>query len=247
MVNLVIDVCALLTRFIFRPKVAINVQNMLLARILDVLEGSAELHRSRKKNLRLKRAASPSGCQRGKPELNDANQHGRILETGTMEEQPIIISADVPNTTENITSSAMQDEAMDHSQHLSIGINEVTKVLEGVCKENRLHISAQNADDGREIPSSDITRLVLVCQADVNPPTLIAHLPQLVASCNSLRQIPSPEEASTKTLLAPLPIGAEASISFALGFKRASVILIDVQVLQSIVLYLSHSSQFSRV
>ena len=104
--------------------------------------------------------------------------------------------------------------------HITVGINEVTKALEReVHLSRRTVITPSTAIDG----SQSITKAVFICYADLDTPAFVAHLPQLVALCNSARS------EHHKIKVVQLPAGAQISLADALGYlKRVSVIALDV-------------------
>ena len=113
-------------------------------------------------------------------------------------------------------------------QHLTIGINEVTRRLEAQIKSARRRVTLSDADPASPIVSSahsTLISLIFVCRADVDPPALIAHLPHLVAAWNS-----SQKGSSAKILkLVPLPKGAESALAKAMGLRRVAVIAVNVR------------------
>ncbi|GAA96903.1 hypothetical protein E5Q_03576 [Mixia osmundae IAM 14324] len=64
--------------------------------------------------------------------------------------------------------------------------------------------------------------LLLVCQDDLNPASLAAHLPGLIAVYNGLLEC----KHDGGMLLVPLPAGAESKLSCALGLRRVAAIAI---------------------
>ena len=126
---------------------------------------------------------------------------------------------------------------------LVIGINAVTKALEGQVARDRGRQPRPTRKAGRLIPTQPIDgdtmdvdaetvepgeaapiSLVLVCRPDVNPPTLIAHLPMLVTALNS----GAVDVTRPGVALVPLDAGAEALLGRALGLPRAAVVAIKV-------------------
>lgn len=107
--------------------------------------------------------------------------------------------------------------------HIVVGINHVTKRLEGRLE----HLSAKKkavvgAALAAEEPSPPPPlKYVLVCTGDIDPPALVAHVPHLVAGCNS-------NSTTEVTCLVPLHKGAEAQLAQAFGLPRASVVGIAV-------------------
>lgn len=106
--------------------------------------------------------------------------------------------------------------------HLTIGINEVTKMLELTAKAQRHAASSEPPEAATQRPST--SRLVAVCLPDINPSVLVGHLPNLVAACNST----SSSGELRRTWLVPLPKGAEQALATAVGLKRVATIAIDV-------------------
>ncbi|KAI0001703.1 hypothetical protein BJV77DRAFT_1063115 [Russula vinacea] len=96
-------------------------------------------------------------------------------------------------------------------QHITVGINEVTKAFEKEIRSSRPTVV---------IPSSavnetqSLTRVVFICYADLDTPAFVAHLPQLVALCNSARS----EHHTIKVV--QLPAGAQVSIANSLGYLK---------------------------
>jgi ribonuclease P/MRP protein subunit POP3 len=108
--------------------------------------------------------------------------------------------------------------------HTTVGINEVTKALEKeIQSSRRTVITPSTADD----ETHSLTKVVFVCYADLDTPAFVAHLPQLVALCNSARS------EHHKIKVVQLPAGAQISLADALGYlKRVSVIALDVRPFQ---------------
>jgi ribonuclease P/MRP protein subunit POP3 len=104
--------------------------------------------------------------------------------------------------------------------HITVGINEVTKALEKEFRSSRrTDIITSTADETRPL-----TRVVFICYADLDTPAFVAHLPQLVALCNSTRS------EHHKIKVVQLPAGAQTPLANALGYlKRVSVIALDVR------------------
>ena len=120
------------------------------------------------------------------------------------------------------------------------GINSVTRAL-----EERI----QAVREGNELDNR-IPHLLFVCVADMEPPTLVAHLPMLTASYNAVVSNEPPSSATTPgdsdsvdpripwsssssmkklsrpVILVPLPEGSELVLSTALGIRRLSALLL---------------------
>ncbi|KAI9060557.1 hypothetical protein FKP32DRAFT_1632524 [Trametes sanguinea] len=197
------------------PSVPMNVQNTVLACVVDMLTGVAEYNisreqSSRRKKRRLESASKGDGAQniQGSAEATDdkmarEDQRGRG-EAGPASNIPPIVSS------------------------ISVGINEVTKRLERLASSHRRPVtSTSHAADGSAGEGSQPApraRVVLACHADIDPPNLIGHIPNLVAACNSS---PAASASQQCTWLVPLPKGAEQTVADALGLRRASMVLIE--------------------
>lgn len=108
--------------------------------------------------------------------------------------------------------------------HLVIGINEVTKRLEWQASQGR-RITLSSTSRNQSESSLSPVQIVVACVHDLESPLLIAHLPRLVASCNSARSFGSSEEP---VKLVPLPRGAENKLAKAIGLRRVSVLALEV-------------------
>lgn len=110
--------------------------------------------------------------------------------------------------------------------NITIGINAVTKRLELQSGPPRLILSASDpsasTDDGPELKSK--VQIVLICQADIESPLIIAHIPHLIAACNSRR-------TTQPIKLVPLPKDSERSLAEALGLRRVAVVALDVNII----------------
>jgi len=93
-------------------------------------------------------------------------------------------------------------------------------------------------------PTTPLIDLVFVCKPDINPPSLVAHLPSMVAATNGAQQALEESIANSlqgkdgmelegegatkrefkKVLLIPLDHGAERVLADALGLRRVAVI-----------------------
>ena len=107
------------------------------------------------------------------------------------------------------------------SSHLLVGINAVTRALESQLRVTRTHVLEDPSQHHGQVPSSPIG-VVCVCCADVDPSALVAHIPYLVAGCNS------PRNGTQPIKLIPLPKGSEPTLSQILGIRRAAVLAFRV-------------------
>ena len=105
-------------------------------------------------------------------------------------------------------------------RHIMVGINEVTKNLETELRSSRQTVINPNTTVA-ETPF--LTSVIFICYADLDTPALVAHLPQLVALCNSTRS------ENQKIKVVQLPAEAQTCLANALGYlKRVSVMALDV-------------------
>ncbi|KAI9460508.1 hypothetical protein BJY52DRAFT_258643 [Lactarius psammicola] len=103
--------------------------------------------------------------------------------------------------------------------HITVGINEVTKALETEIRSSRQVVVTSDATFDT---NQSLTSVIFICHADLDTPAIVAHLPQLVAICNSAR----PHCHKIKVVL--LPAGAQSAIAHALGYpRRISVMALD--------------------
>ncbi|OBZ79504.1 hypothetical protein A0H81_00807 [Grifola frondosa] len=212
------------------PVVPVNVQNAILARVLDMLQGVSEYYINREKDSR-KRKLSHKGHNTGTfkkykaDSTDDAGMGGRPFGGAATSEGHPAGPEPTATAAESYILSATPPTVL---EHLTVGINEVTKELEKVTRSLRQEVTAQNNVASAKSPSESTSRMVIICRADVDPPVLIDHIPHLVALCNSPRQGHDTSSMSTcNTWLVPLPKGAENSLAEAMGLRRVSVMLID--------------------
>ncbi|KAK7694965.1 hypothetical protein QCA50_002153 [Cerrena zonata] len=191
------------------PSMSPNVQNMLLAHVVQHLDGVSAYHSAKHTMNRQSRKRRSEGISSRK----------RRGETSQSDERTTPDSSG--ECTKENYDNAKSPEIV---HHMTIGINEVTKDLELQARTARqtLTSGAETSDNA----TSHCSKLVLVCRGDINPPILIAHLPQLVASCNLTSSSHGPSLRAPKVWLAPLAKGAEESLAQALGLRRVSVLTI---------------------
>ncbi|KAL4241744.1 hypothetical protein ABKN59_000816 [Abortiporus biennis] len=202
------------------PKIPSNVQNMAFAGLMNMLNGVSDFNEMKKKACRQKRRlVSEPDLNRKKRKVEKPTS---LQGTGTL---PIETSDGQPSDT---LQEQMHQEIPTSTQapvileHITVGINEVTKKLEALSRALREH--AVNKGKARAENISSSTQVVFVCRPDINPEALVSHLPSLVAACNSARPKDTP---SITTLLVSLPAGSEVSLADALGVRRAAVVLVN--------------------
>lgn len=114
-------------------------------------------------------------------------------------------------------------------KHIKFGINEVTKLLESQISMLRQCLLDKRPMEDDDIPSPLV---IFACRWDLNPPTLLAHIPHLVASVNTLASTyhvnfteapPIPE-----VKLVNLPKGSENPLAEAMGMRRVSMVALNV-------------------
>ncbi|KAJ3919652.1 hypothetical protein F5877DRAFT_89887 [Lentinula edodes] len=185
------------------PSVPINLQNLVLAQILSLLDGVSEYQHFRSQMNR-KRKREPL-------EEKHTRKKTRRVTTNDLENSPIA-GADQGSSSADMQVDVAPDGPPAILAHLTLGINQVTKRLEVLVRTRRGGID-KNA-------SPPAIRIILVCRADVNPPMLIDHLPHLVAAYNSTKPPDS-------ILLVPLPQGAEFTLSKVMGIRRVAVMAVN--------------------
>ena len=181
-----------------RPSIPVNLQNAVLAYILQILEGVSEYHDKCSALSRKRKRAAKSLCDASP---NDEKQKSQ-------EEQGIATDQD-----DAIKSPSIL-------RHIVYGINAVTKRLE-LQSHNLRRPTTVIPTPTVEIQPSRPFKYIFVCRQDVDPTILVDHLPHLVASCNSA-------QTSNHVKLVPLPKGSELVLAQTLGIRRVAVLGIDV-------------------
>ncbi|KAI0778439.1 hypothetical protein BD413DRAFT_509241 [Trametes elegans] len=204
------------------PVTPFNVQNAILACLVDMLAGVADYNIARSQLSRKRRRRSSGNPKsRKRPRGNsDPDVQKRSADAVDDADQGREGCAD------SIADVATVPPIL---RALTVGINEVTKRLESLANRHR---STMTTGPVENAISSDVdgaapspTYVVIACRADVDPPVLMAHLPNLVAACNISR---SPQSTpGGRAFLVSLPKGAESTLAEATGLRRASVILIE--------------------
>lgn len=103
--------------------------------------------------------------------------------------------------------------------HLTVGINAVTKSLEDFSRSVRSSAS----------PPQPPFRLIFVCRSDIDPVDLVAHIPATVAAANEAASLAPPGAWDGKAFLMQLGEGAELRLADALGLRRVAAIGLDVR------------------
>ncbi|KAI0348353.1 hypothetical protein BDW22DRAFT_1320159 [Trametopsis cervina] len=208
------------------PKVPGNVQNAIISQTVAVLNGVASYHIQRQQRNRKRKSEANENARKRRKLLDE---HGETV-AGSDESAAVTQDEETDvfahSTEDDVPETAPQTpEVPVILQHITCGINEVTKKLEELILSLRQRRSQVRQPDVASIntDAEPVSQLVLACTGDVNPPCLIEHLPNLVAACNSVRR----KEDQDRTWLVPLPAGAEETLSAAVGLRRVSVLLVS--------------------
>ncbi|KAI0639662.1 hypothetical protein C8Q77DRAFT_1082354 [Trametes polyzona] len=207
------------------PSVPLNIQNSILACLLDGLTGVAEYHLSREQASRRKRKRSraPPATVSSTSSKTSCHTAAGVQDHRSATQEPCTVSVDHATDAEVISN-----DVPSILRSLAIGINQVTKRLESLANSHRRSVNSTSSETdniamlGGGSPSPGC--LVVACRADIDPPALIGHIPSLVAACNSRREMGAPSRC---VWLVTLPKGAELSLAHASGLRRASVMLIE--------------------
>ncbi|KAF8973513.1 hypothetical protein BDZ97DRAFT_1647723 [Flammula alnicola] len=215
------------------PSVPLNLQNSIMAYMLELLEGASDYHYKRCASSRKRKRAvnSADTSQRNKARKLDKNGSRSPNDMDLSEPSPTVsnqaagpsLTPNVPSNQNRGSSDAVAEDVGDEPpllmRHLLYGINAVTK---------RLEIQAHNARRPAiitvpEPPTAPpkLLKYIFVCRADVDPALLINHLPHLVAAYNSTHP-------SEHVKLVPLPQGSELALAQVLGIRRVTVLAIDI-------------------
>ncbi|KAF5388569.1 hypothetical protein D9757_004664 [Collybiopsis confluens] len=175
------------------PSVPLNLQNLVLAQTISLLDGVSEYQHVKSQHSRKRKREERVKTRPGKKaKVDDSNQAAMPGPAASDSSSKIQVDTVVPPIPEIFS-------------FLVTGINAITKRLETLVKARR---------EGLDEPLPGL-RLVLVCRADINPPMLIDHLPHLVAAYNSTTPV-------DPILLISLPQGAEQTLAGLFGVRRVA-------------------------
>ncbi|KAJ2931850.1 hypothetical protein H1R20_g5245, partial [Candolleomyces eurysporus] len=183
---------------------------MIFSHLVSLLEGASNFHEAQCRSSRKRKRALEADKSKKRSKANEDS----AMEVSSGEDGVLEVSQDPCSALPLPPKPPILD-------HLVCGINAVTKRLEAQARQVRrsVIISSKPLD---ELEAALPISLVFVCRADVDPPILINHLPQLVAACNSV-----PSKAPVKII--PLPKESEGILAEKLGIRRASVLALDAQ------------------
>lgn len=201
-----------------RPSVPINLQNTVLAYILQILEGVSEYHDKRSALSRKRKRAAKSSCDASAKDKKQKlqKQGSTAYEDNSISEQ----SSNLSNSNNNFNVEDTTVKPPSILRHIVYGINAITKRLE-LQSHNLRRPTTIIPIPSVETQSSSPFKYLFVCRQDVDPTILVDHLPYLVASCNSI-------QGSNHVKLVPLPKGSEFVLAQTLGIRRVTVLGIDV-------------------
>ncbi|KAF9454123.1 hypothetical protein P691DRAFT_487865 [Macrolepiota fuliginosa MF-IS2] len=200
------------------PPVSANVQNSILAQLMEILDGVAEYHGKCCTNTRKRKRLS---------EVKDDSQPHNTKKRATSRNLPDI-DRDLPSEARVdhlvLPDTAEGSEPPSILKSLVCGINAVTKQLEAQIEKCRAKMVLQIANNSRITEERNaMIKYLFVCRGDVDPSILVDHLPHLVAIYNVLRRPDLPP-----ITLIPLPKGAETILAQAMGVRRLAAFAIDV-------------------
>lgn len=227
-----------------RPNVPANIQNAILARIVEMLPGVAEYHLARQLASRTgkkKRSLEKKAKIRDERAQKRRKLAEKAVSTAVVSVEESSSAGPSGSTVPGALTKALDvpDVPMEEGQPIrssappvlssvTIGINEVTKRLEAQARGPRCILSTSDSPDQAHVANPEprhcsLIRVVLVCRADIDPPLLIAHLPQLVAACNS-----NVKDPTQFVKLVSLPKNAEFSLAETMGLRRVAVFALHV-------------------
>ncbi|KAL0573958.1 RNase P and RNase MRP subunit [Marasmius crinis-equi] len=198
---------------VYWPSIPVNLQNLILAQTVTLLDGVSTYQSSRSLANRKRKREKRQG------EQDQPNKKRKETE--------VDMTVDAPEN----ASLVAQDDSIEPTEpqilsHITIGINAVTKRLESHLSQRKQKITITSSTPEPVPTTCQVTpvRVVLACRADVNPPVIIDHIPHIIAAYNS--SLP-PNGEDKPILLIPLSSGAEYTLSDALGLRRVAVLALD--------------------
>ncbi|PVF93555.1 hypothetical protein CPB86DRAFT_808932 [Serendipita vermifera] len=222
------------------PVISENTQRHLLEALVDVVSCLKNYHIQRgfhsKKNKRARqRQAARDRKEQSLEDKKGSLEGGKRKRVADEEVEPSSkrqrIDTKDHDTTKQQASIQLDQISVEArpeiADHVVFGINEVAKALERhISKIRGALLNKESFSEETEIPIA-----IFACLWDLNPPTILSHIPHLVASANTLLTIlatKSTEQSATfpDMKLINLPKGSESSVSEAIGMRRVSIILL---------------------
>jgi ribonuclease P/MRP protein subunit POP3 len=201
-----------------RPSVPLNLQNAILAKILQLLDGTSEYQLQRFAAGRKRKCGKEKTSQTKKQKVELDESQSSASERRDEDGPPVLSGLPQVDMVVELEPPAL-------FRHLVYGINEVTKRLENQTQAVRRSVVARLPEQPAKDPLPTLGS-IFVCRSDMNLSLPLDHLPHLIAAYNSSR----PPSFVT---LVPLPKGAELSLAQALGVRRVSVFGIEVGPFQT--------------
>lgn len=103
------------------------------------------------------------------------------------------------------------------SKPILCGLNSLTRQL-----QDSIH-DATRQKHREDAPKKHSPSYIFCCIDDIDPPSLVAHLPLLVAAYNAVHD--------TSICLVRLPVGAEGTIANKVGLRRCAILSVDADEL----------------
>jgi len=198
------------------PTVQLDLQRQILADLL-LMVGSLSEHGGDEKRQRPARVGRQRKRRKLDPHAGKFSDHDHDDMSTTPTAMPT-----------TAVGSTVKKTSFPRARHLIVGINEVTKSLERQAKDTRHKFTVSDKGNITPVDIRPLIKFVFVCRADIDPPLLVAHLPHLVAACNSCVHAQATSgESSNVVKVVPLPKGAELSLAEAIGFRRAAVLALE--------------------
>ncbi|KAJ9479444.1 hypothetical protein PHBOTO_002920 [Pseudozyma hubeiensis] len=123
------------------------------------------------------------------------------------------------------------DNAADQAAPVQVmaGINSITRAIEDDIARDLARIQTNTSSNKGKQAQTDAAppsvRIVFVCRHDLPSPSLISHLPMLVAARNAVLHASQPD-LSSGVLLFPLPSASEPLLAQALNLRRTSIFVL---------------------
>ncbi|KAF9041745.1 hypothetical protein BDZ89DRAFT_1060110, partial [Hymenopellis radicata] len=208
------------------PSVPINMQNLILAQIISLLEDLSTYNRVRSDESRKRKREAHTEQTARKKRKTEKEATASNLESDAMDaEANPPPENDAPGSSSSTKLPNAHPPAPRIQKHLVVGINAVTKRLEYQIQKARHTVTVSTTPPS--VPLTDLPlpsiKYLFVCRADVDPPILIDHLPHLVASYNSAKP-------SDPIKLVPLPKGAEFTLAECLSVRRVAAFAFDSEM-----------------
>lgn len=129
----------------------------------------------------------------------------------------------------DVEMTSLEGQASGSRRALYAGINSVTHHLESMISNESSRRKGHPQSEDEVTSPLDV---VFVCRSDLDPPKLVAHLPLLACAVNAVcYSTAGKAEERPELRVVPLPEGAEALISQALGLRRCGILALATSLL----------------